>query len=178
MQGVWGNFVSSWYPIFYSGDIVKLGRLEYEDIPYPWETPYKKHGLVVKKGDPVKNIHIPSSGEPFDLPARLDSYKRAYGFFREELQGGPLVCVCHSWLLYPQNRQVLSPSSNIVSFQEDFDLVGWEETGDLRRRLASLWGGEPGTSGEPAGGHLYAAGLQTLAAGRTQDRRGPGRAGF
>lgn len=128
VQGVWGNFVSSWYPIFYSGDIVKLGRLEYEDIPYPWETPYEKHGLVVKKGDPVKNIHIPSSGEPFDLPARLDSYKRAYGFFREELQGGPLVCVCHSWLLYPQNRQVLSPSSNIVSFQEDFDLVGWEET--------------------------------------------------
>ena len=33
VQGVWGNFVSSWYPIFYSGDIVKLGRLEYEDIP-------------------------------------------------------------------------------------------------------------------------------------------------
>ena len=84
VQGVWGNFVSSWYPIFYSGDIVKLGRLEYEDIPYPWETPYEKHGLVVKKGDPVKNIHIPSSGEPFDLPARLDSYKRAYDFFREE----------------------------------------------------------------------------------------------
>ena len=128
VQGVWGNFVSSWYPIFYSGDIVKLGRLEYEDIPYPWETPYKKHGLVVKKGDPVKNIHIPSSGEPFDQAARLASYKKAYQFFKEELQGGPLVCVCGSWLLYPPYRGILSPTSNVVSFAGDWDILSSQES--------------------------------------------------
>lgn len=126
VKGVWGNFVAFWYPIFYSGDIVKLGRLEYENVLYEEDTPYEKNGYTVKKGDKVKSIHIPASGEPFDEAARLASYKKAYEFFREELNGGPLVCICHSWLLYPPYGKILSPSSNIVSFQQDFDIVGQE----------------------------------------------------
>ena len=129
VHGVWGNFVAFWYPIFFTGDIVKLGRLEFEDIAYPWDTPYQGRGVRLEKGDPVKNIHIPSSGEPFDLAARLDSYKKAWEFFRREGGGGPLVCLCHSWLLYPQNREILAPGSHIVDFARDFDLVGWEESG-------------------------------------------------
>ena len=101
VQGVWGNFVAHWYPIFFSNDIVKLGRLEYENVTYEGEVPYEKNGYVVRPGDKVKSVHIPSSGEPFDQAARLASYKKAYQFFKEELQGGPLVCVCGSWLLYP-----------------------------------------------------------------------------
>lgn len=126
VQGVWGNFVAFWYPIFYSRDIVKLGRLEYENYTYSEDSPYEKNGYTVKKGDKVKSIHIPSSGEPFDEAARLDSYKRAYEFFKGELNGGPLVCVCHSWLLYPPYGKILPPKSNIVSFQRDFDIVGQE----------------------------------------------------
>lgn len=123
VHGVWGNFVAFWYPIFFSCDLVKLGRLEYESTTYEGKEPYEKNGFVINPGDPVKSIHIPSSGEPFDEAARLDSYKRAYEFFRDELDGRPLVCVCHSWLLYPQNRVILSPASNIVSFIGDFDLI-------------------------------------------------------
>lgn len=121
---VWGTFVASWYPIFYSRRLVKLGRLEYETHPYYWEEPYIWRDLCVKKGDPVKSIHIPSSGEPFDQAVRLDSYRRAYDFFREELDGGPLVCICHSWLLYPPYGKLLSSTSNIASFQRDFDIIG------------------------------------------------------
>lgn len=124
IYGVWGTFVAFWYPIFYSCDIVKLGRLEYEAITWPWDQPYCQNGVTVKKGDRVWNIHIPSSGEPFDREARLDSYRRAYEFFREELNGGPLVCVCHSWLLYPEYGKILPPASNVAGFQRDFDLVG------------------------------------------------------
>ena len=91
VQGVWGNFVAHWYPIFFSNDIVKLGRLEYENVTYEGEVPYEKNGYVVRPGDKVKSVHIPSSGEPFDQAARLASYKKAYQFFKEELQGGPLV---------------------------------------------------------------------------------------
>ena len=75
----------------------------------------------------MRCIHIPSSGEPFDREARLASYKMAYDFFREELAGGPLVCVCHSWLLYPGYKEVLKPTSNIVSFMGDFDIVEAED---------------------------------------------------
>ncbi len=99
IYGVWGNFVAFWYPIFYTRDIVKLGRLEFENSTWNSEKPYEKNGFTVKKGDKVKSIHIPSSGEPFDEAARLASYQRAYEFFKDELNGGPLVCVCHSWLL-------------------------------------------------------------------------------
>lgn len=123
VQGVWGNFVSFWYPIFYTCNIFKLGRLEYENTTYAWEEPYIKNGYAIKHGDPVKSVHIPSSGEPFEEAARLASYRLAYEFFREELNGGPLVCVCDSWLLYPDYQQILSPSSNILSFQKDFDVI-------------------------------------------------------
>lgn len=126
VQGVWGNFVAFWYPIFYSRDIVKLGRLEYENVTYSEDIPYEKNGYTVKKGDKVKSIYIPASGEPFDEAARLASYKKAYAFFQDELNGGPLVCVCHSWLLYPPYGEILSPTSNIVSFQRDFDITGQE----------------------------------------------------
>ena len=123
MYGIWGNFVSSWYPIFYSCDIIKLGRLEYENAVYPLDIPYEKHGIALQKGTPVKSIHIPSSKEPFDASARLASYRLAYEFFQEELRGGPLVCMCHSWLLYPQNRQILGSASHVVDFMDDFDLI-------------------------------------------------------
>lgn len=126
VQGVWGNFVASWYPIFYTCDIVKLGRLEYENSTYQWEEPFTGWGVTLRKGDPVKSIHIPSSGEPFTLEARLDSYRRAYEFFREELGGGPLVCTCHSWLLYPEHKKVFSPGGNMADFMEDFQILGSE----------------------------------------------------
>lgn len=127
VHGVWGTFVAFWYPIFFTGHIVKLGRLEYESIPYEWDEPYTQNGLTVKKGDPVKNIHIPSSGEPFDREARLASYRRAYEFFREELKGGPLVCVCSSWLLYPGYEGAFPPGSNIADFRRDFTPMGSQE---------------------------------------------------
>ncbi len=146
---VWGTFVAFWYPIFYSCDIVKLGRLEFENTRFPLDMPFEAGGVCVKKGDPVKSIHIPSSGEPFHREARLISYRKAYDFFREELQGGPLVCICHSWLLYPGYRPLLPKNSNILSFQKDFSIVretkeekfddGWRVFGaDCEKPFAEL----------------------------------------
>ena len=80
-------------------------------------------GITLRPGQKVLNIHIPSSGEPFDLNARLQSYKLAYDFFKDLRGEGPLVCVCHSWLLYPEYRRVLGDSSNIISFQDDFTIL-------------------------------------------------------
>lgn len=125
VQGVWGNFVAFWYPIFYRCDIVKLGRLEFENDVYHGK-PYGIDGLRLEPSDPVKSIHIPSSGEPFDTAARLNSYKKAYDFFQPTLGGGPLWCVCDSWLLLPAWQEVLSPG-NILDFQRDFDVISHRE---------------------------------------------------
>lgn len=124
VKGVWGNFVPFWYHIFYSCDIVKLGRLEYESRVYDSDLPaYTAGGASLKPGDKVRCIHIPSSGEDFGKEARLESYRRAYEFFKDELNGGPLICACHSWLLYPEYRNVLPETSNIVSFMDDFHII-------------------------------------------------------
>lgn len=122
VKGVWGNFVAFWYPIFFRCDIVKLGRLEYETTVYkgPERT---VGGVALRTGDRVRSIHIPSSGEDFGKEARLASYRMAYEFFKDQLGGGPLVCVCHSWLLYPEYKNVLPETSNIVSFMGDFHIV-------------------------------------------------------
>lgn len=119
IHGVWGNFVPFWYNIFFTCDIVKLGRLEFESCTYPLDEPYTWGDITVKKGDPVKSIHIPSSGEPFDWDARLDAYRRAYAFFGEK----PLICVCDSWLLYPPYRGLLPETSNVRSFMKDFHVI-------------------------------------------------------
>lgn len=121
-KGVWGNFVAFWYPIFYRCDIVKLGRLEYENILFNGPA-CTVAGQTLQPGDPVLSIHIPSSGEPFHQAARLESYRLAYDFFRERRGGRPLICLCHSWLLYPEYRKVLPANSNIVSFMDDFTIL-------------------------------------------------------
>lgn len=126
--GVWGTFVAFWYPIFYRCDIVKLGRLEYETIIYDGP-PRAAGGYSIRPGAKVLNIHIPSSGEPFDRTSRLASYRQAYEFFRELRKDGPLVCLCHSWLLYPEYRGVLPKTSNILSFMDDFTILEIDDGG-------------------------------------------------
>lgn len=123
IHGVWGNFVAFWYHVLFEGRVVKLGRLEFESEEYPLEEPFVFGDIVVKKGDPVKSVHIPSSGEAFDRAARLDAYRRAYAFFKPELGDRPLVCICDSWLLYPAYRSLLTPTSNIRDFMDDFRLL-------------------------------------------------------
>ncbi len=124
VKGVWGVFVPDWYRKFFTCDIIKLGRLEYENNNYYYDDPYSFGKIKLEKSPDiaVKSVHIPESEEPFDKAARLDSYRKAYEFFKDELKGGPMVCICHSWLLYPEYKSILSPTSNIVSFMGDFDV--------------------------------------------------------
>lgn len=122
VYGIWGNFVAFWYPIFYDGTIVKLGRLEYQVRPCPLKEPKTVLGMTVNPGDPVLYIHIPTSFEPFDRAARLDSYKKAWQYFCPD--GKPLVCICSSWLLYPGYEQLFKPESNIARFRKEFTMLG------------------------------------------------------
>ena len=132
VKGVWGNFVYGWYPIFHRVDIFKLGRLEYENHPYPGKEPYVFTAggktYTINPGDPVRSIHIPYSKEPFDLKTRLESYQKAQDFFDDaptgaKLSGGPLICFCDSWLLYPPQLPYWPEGSNARDFSNDFDII-------------------------------------------------------
>lgn len=133
VYGIWGTFVAFWYSIFFRGDLFKLGRLEYENDEYELDKPYEKNGYIVKKGDMVKSIHIPSAG-PLTEELCYDSYKKAYEFYKDELNGKPLVCVSHTWLFHPSTREILSPTSNTVRFMNDFDIIDSEDEKEFGER--------------------------------------------
>lgn len=121
VHGIWGTFVAHWYPIFYNGTIVKLGRMEYQVKPCPFKEPKTALGITVNPGDPIIALHIPTSFEPFGKAARLDSYRKAWRYFCPD--GKPLVCVCGSWLLYDGYEGVFAHGSNIDSFRKEFYML-------------------------------------------------------
>jgi hypothetical protein len=127
VHGIWGTFVAFWYDIFFKENLVKLGRLEFENVTSTKEEVYEKYGVRIEKGTPVKSLHIPSCG-PLPLDVRMESYRHAYEFFKDELNGKPLVCICHSWLLHSSVRSILSPTSNTVDFMNDFDIIETEDS--------------------------------------------------
>ena len=116
LSGIWGTGAMSWYMRVFTLRIIKLGRLEFEPIGYKWDTPYRG----IKKGDPVMNMHIPSTG-PMRIEDVLDSFKRAYKFFGYT---EPMPVAAASWLLYPPVcEQVMKPGSNLRNFYDLFDVV-------------------------------------------------------
>ncbi len=144
VKGVWGNFVEFWYNIFYSLDIFKLGRLEFERTKYPDDQKtYTFGGLTVNPGDTVYSVHIPSCG-PLNKELRMDSYRRAFEFFAKERGESPLICICHSWLLFEGNREIFPARLNMIDFMNDWDIIHSEETeefGDCWRLFGKQYDG-------------------------------------
>ena len=123
---IWGTFVASWYPWFYTMHRFKLGRLQYEAVHFSGKTPVTVGGYTVKPGDVVYNMHIPSCGS-LNRAVRIESYKKAYEFYKKDLNGKPMVFCCHSWLLFPKNREILPETLNMVDFIGDFYIYDSEE---------------------------------------------------
>ena len=117
--GQWGMKEFCWLQKTLKGELYRLGRLQFEIYPFPYEH-YENHSVVINKGDMVINTHIPEDGS-FPAEQRLDSYKQAY----ERL--GHLPFVCESYLLYPEQYNFLNPKSNIVDFMNEFDIIYSEE---------------------------------------------------
>ena len=125
MYGLWGTFVFSWFRRFYLVERFKLGRLQYERIPFQ----YSEYKGILKEGDTVYNCHIPSSG-PLTEESVMASLKEAYSFFRDELKNGIMPVYCSSWLLYPPTVALYSEGSNLKKFYECFDIITTAEKPD------------------------------------------------
>ncbi len=121
VYGIAGTFVPEWYPRFYSLGRFGFGKLQFEIVPFKRE--YAKNGVVLKPDSRVINVHIPRTGTKLDRDSMKASYKMAAEFYKEILGEEPVVFVCHSWLLYPRNKEVLSEKSNLYAFISDFDIV-------------------------------------------------------
>ncbi len=135
VKGCFGTFVAGWYDGFFKLERFALGRLQFERTVAPKELDgYSEAGITIREGDTVINMHIPSSG-PLTLEKRLDSYRRAYEFFREERRGGRLAFICNSWLLYPPYKAVFGDGSNITDFMQDFTRIFQNDS----ERFSDAW---------------------------------------
>ena len=97
-------------------ELFRLGRLQFE--PRVLTEDYKTADHVWKKGSRALSIHIPE-GEPLEREECLKSFERASEFFGKDYQ----IYFCDSWLLSPVLREILPKSSNIIRFQDLFEIV-------------------------------------------------------
>lgn len=168
-DGIWGTSAAAWHAPFYHLTRFAHGRLQYDYSAFDGEI-YERGGHVIRKGEPALRIHIPSSG-PLTRELRHDSYRRAYEFNRERLNWNGVVPIsCSSWLLYPAHKEMLPPTSNIVGFIDDFDMISsstsetfgnaWRVFGPASKLPLEQWPEDTGLrraykkwllSGKPAG---------------------------
>jgi hypothetical protein len=111
-----GLHTYGWMRIAWSGALYWLGRLQFNLTRYQDEW--------------VVSTHIPESG-PLTPQACADSFRRARAFFAEHFPEHPTTRFhCDSWLLDPQLVDVLEPGSNMVKFQQLWQLDGRQRDGD------------------------------------------------
>lgn len=131
-KSVAGTFVASWNDGFFQMNRFALGRFQFEYGTFDNEDFKTSSGYTVKKGDKCINFHIPSSGIPLTDEVRLDSYKKAYKFFKNQrTKEGYLILRCGSWLLFPKHDEFLPKESNILKFAHDFEIFDWREKDDF-----------------------------------------------
>jgi hypothetical protein len=81
--------------------------------------------------DSLVRIHIPRNGA-FDKQTILDSYRRAKEVFKTSYPDMPFKAfLCSSWLMSPDLRSILKPTSNILGFQDTFTHIPFSSTGRL-----------------------------------------------
>ncbi len=134
VKGICGSFVSPWFCGFFDLTRFALGRLQFEIIT-TWQD-YEKNGVKLERDKSrVINVHIPRTGTPLDKESCDKAYAQAREFFKEQV-GENCPFVCYSWLLYPENKNILPPHTNTYRFMSEYDIIGWEvNNGDDLWRL-------------------------------------------
>ncbi|HEV2635669.1 MAG TPA: acyltransferase domain-containing protein [Actinocrinis sp.] len=100
--------MQAWLTLHSRGSVYELGRLHHQ------------------RGETI-GVHIPDSGPlaPEAVDASLD---QARAFFPRHFPDEPYTeFSCGSWLLDPQLREYLPEDSNIIRFQQRFELEPYEE---------------------------------------------------
>ena len=123
VKGIVGMFVPNWYVGNFLLSRFALGRLQFE--VYEFGRNYTKDGKTLTPQSKVLAVHIPRSGEPLTKEACDKSFDMAKEFYRETV-GDICAFTCGSWLLYPENENILSPDSNTYRFMKRFDIIEWK----------------------------------------------------
>jgi hypothetical protein len=157
-HGRWGVEIPFFSALAFRGVLFHVGRLSY--IPYRlcagvagplfWfdAAAAEALGPGFRPGDPALSIHVPAEA-PLDAAECDASLRRAGEVFASHfLPGTPRVGTCTSWLLDLQLAEYLPPGSNIIRFQQRFQLVPGVRI-DNESIVSYLRGGS-GSSSDPS----------------------------
>lgn len=125
-EGVGGLGVMWWLMLHFRGVIFQLGRLQFElqQAGDEVSASMREHGLDADSATNVLSVHIPDFMGPMGYDACSESIDRAVQFFPTYFPEWPVnYVVCNSWLLDPQLKDVLKPTSNIIRFQDRFTIA-------------------------------------------------------
>jgi hypothetical protein len=166
--GTGGLEVSHWLMLHFRGSIYQLGRLQFERsmMHNRFARGLAAHGVVRSPDDLVLSLHIPDFLGPLSPEACDASIEMAKTFYAVHFPEDRYeYAVCHSWLLDPQLKGYLAPTSNFIRFQERFELA--EVTGDADRSIVQfVFGPVPDDYGDlPRRSSLERAVADHLAAG-------------
>ena len=124
VKGIVGISTFKWFEGFFKLTIFSLGRLQFEILKAKCD--YEKDGICLKKGQSnVINVHIPRTGAPLDKKSCDEAYSMARKFFKN-ITGEDLHFVCNSWLLFPENKNIIPQNTNIYRFMSEYDIVSFE----------------------------------------------------
>ena len=132
VKGIVGTFVPNWFGGFFNMTRFALGRMQFEIRDFGEN--YEKDGKILTPESKVINMHIPRSLKPLDEASCDEAFAMAAEFFANEASK-PLAFICSSWLLYPENKNILSPKSNTYKFIERFDILRTSPD----KNLNNLW---------------------------------------
>jgi hypothetical protein len=120
VKGIIGSFVAKWWFRFFILERFALGRLQFEiDL---FEQNYNKAGVILTPESKVVNVHIPRTNTPIDKESCDKSYEMAKEFFKNKIDG-PIHFVCHSWLLFEDNKYILNKNSNTYRFMSEYEIL-------------------------------------------------------
>lgn len=118
-----------WLSLSIKGKLFRLGRLQFELVELENEINIAQR--CYPKGMKVLNVHIPEDGK-LSTDACENSFRQAEEFFRKRAEAGGgedglgmdggFTYICESWLLSPVLKQLLDEESNIITFQNRFEL--------------------------------------------------------
>lgn len=131
-KGVPGTFVLDWFDGWFRMNRFGLGRFQYAEKYFDGETFQMPDGHILKKGDLIFAVHIPSSGIALTEEVRKESYREAYEFLSKRYATDTIVITCSSWMLYGKHREFLPENSNILGFMDDFYLTASVETENFK----------------------------------------------
>ncbi len=134
MTGELGIAEVDWVRCHLEGRLFRLGRLQF----CMGEAEQNCERLGIKKGEHILEVHIPQ-GEPLTPEACRASLERAVIFFETYFPDYAYVYfTCHSWMLDYHLREFLPADSNIIRFQDMFDVFSYEESRQAIKYLFTL----------------------------------------